>query len=124
MLEAVVRIRLIDDGRRPRTAGRERGHLLPTDPQRLFCALAPAGSQSVGEHDRIDGAGARSGDALEFEPAFLEQAIEHAPGEGAVAAAALQRQIDDFPPGGRSGSWSGSSVILLSGHGSNESWRR
>src|SRR5262249_45258605 len=31
---------------------------------------------------------------------FLEQPVEHAPRDGAVAAAALQRQIDDFPPGG------------------------
>jgi hypothetical protein len=60
--------------------------------------LSPAGRQTVDKHDGIDGAGARSSDAFEFEPAFLEQTIEHAPGEGAVAAE--QRQIDDFPPGG------------------------
>src|SRR5262249_32216612 len=54
------------------------------------------GRQTVGEHDRVYGAGARSGNAFEFEPAFLEQPIEHAPREGAMAAAALQRQIDDF----------------------------
>ena len=30
------------------------------------------------------------------EPALLEQPVEHAPGEGAVRAAALQREVDQL----------------------------
>ena len=96
MLEAVVRIGLVDDRCCERTARRQHRHFFPVGPQ----CLARAGRQAIGKHDRIDRTGARSGDAFEFEPAFLEQPIDDAPSEGAVAAAALQRQIDDFSPGG------------------------
>ena len=36
------------------------------------------------------------GDGLDGEPALLEQAVQHAPGEGAVRAATLQRQVDEL----------------------------
>ena len=50
----------------------------------------------VGEHDRIDSAGARCADAFEAKPFVLEQTIKYAPGERAVTAAALQRQVHNF----------------------------
>ena len=53
----------------------------------------PRASPSASMHG-IDRAGRRAGNALDLEPPVLEQMIEHAPGEGAVGAAALQRQID------------------------------
>ena len=56
--------------------------------------LAAALRQTVGEHDGVDAAGAGRGDAVEADPSVFEQAVEHAPGEGAVTAAALERQVD------------------------------
>jgi hypothetical protein len=49
----------------------------------------PVLRQAVGHQHRIDRAGAGAADCFEGEPALLEQAIEHAPGESAVRAAAL-----------------------------------
>ena len=46
---------------------------------------------------RIDGAGAGAADALDVDLVVLEQPVEHAPGEGAMGAAALQREIDNAP---------------------------
>ena len=49
-------------------------------------------------NDGVDGAGA-GWRLYPFEGSdviILEQAIEHAPGEGAVGAAALQREVDDL----------------------------
>ena len=56
--------------------------------------LSPAAHQSVGQQHGIDRAGRGAGDAFDLEPAVFQQMIEHAPGEGAVRAAALQREID------------------------------
>src|SRR5215203_2205844 len=56
----------------------------------LGAALAPA----VDEHDGVHRAGAGAGDRLDREPPVLDQLVEHAPGEGAVRAAALQRERD------------------------------
>src|SRR6185437_3711759 len=54
----------------------------------------PAARQSVGEHDGINRTGRGAGNAFDLKPAVVEQMVEHAPGEGAERAAALQRQID------------------------------
>ena len=56
--------------------------------------LRSAAREPVGEHDRIHGAGRRAGDAVDGDAAVGEQAVEHAPGEGAVRAAALQGEIE------------------------------
>jgi hypothetical protein len=53
-------------------------------------ALGPAVGQDCGVHR----ARRRAGNRDDAQPLFLEQTVEHAPGEGAVRAAALQRQID------------------------------
>src|SRR6266446_5034078 len=56
--------------------------------------LGTAAGESVRQHDRVHRTGRSTGDALDLEPSVLENMIEHAPGEGAVRAAALQRQVD------------------------------
>ena len=63
-----------------------------------FCARAvsAAAHPAIGQRDRVHGAGAGAGYRLDVEPPVLEQPVEHAPGERAVRAAALQRDIDGF----------------------------
>jgi hypothetical protein len=58
--------------------------------------LAAARRQPIGEHDGVDRAGARSSDAFEMQGFLFEQAVEHAPGERAVTAVTLQRQVHNF----------------------------
>ena len=41
-------------------------------------------------------AGRGAGYGLDREPGLLEQPVEHAPGESAVGAAALQREVDQL----------------------------
>ncbi len=60
----------------------------------LARALAAAVGQAIGQHGGVHRAGAGRADALDGDALVLEQAVEHAPGEGAVRAAALQRQVD------------------------------
>ncbi len=50
--------------------------------------------QSGRDQDGVDCAGAGAADGAERQAALLQQAIQRAPGEGAVRAAALQRQIE------------------------------
>src|SRR5262249_23533399 len=56
--------------------------------------VRPAAGEPVGEHDRVHRSRRRAGDAFDPDPAVVEPLIEHAPGEGAVRAAALQGEID------------------------------
>src|SRR5262249_24962957 len=56
--------------------------------------LRPAACQPVRQHDGVHRAGRGTGDALDLDPPVLEHMIEHAPGEGTVRAAALQRQVN------------------------------
>ena len=63
---------------------------------RLFAAAA---RKTVGEHHRVHGAGGRAGHARDMDAAVFQQMIDHAPGEGAMRAAALKRQIDLLFPG-------------------------
>ena len=56
--------------------------------------VGSAALEAVGEHHRVDRAGRGAGNALDREPPVLQQMIEHAPGEGAMRAAALQREVD------------------------------
>ena len=55
--------------------------------------FASTGRQAIRQHHRVDRAGAGRADAVEGEPLVLEQPIKHTPGESAVAADALQRQV-------------------------------
>src|SRR4051794_22364187 len=58
-------------------------------------ALAAAAlDEALGEHRGVERAGAGAADALDPQPLLLQQTVEDAPGEGAVAAAALQSEVD------------------------------
>src|SRR5215470_7228817 len=47
----------------------------------------------MGGGDSVHGTGARRAHCVDCEPAILEQLIEHAPGECAMRASTLQRQV-------------------------------
>ncbi len=53
------------------------------------------------EHDGVDRAGAGRGGAFERNAIVFQQAVEHAPGEGAVTAAALETEVNGLGPGRR-----------------------
>ncbi len=78
---------------------RERTVEADTTPERFELrprGVGPAFEPAFDEDDAVHGAGARSGDRLDGEAAVLEQRVEHAPGEGAVGAAALQARGRSF----------------------------
>ncbi len=58
---------------------------------RLF---ASAAGETVGQHHGVDGSRRGAGNALDDKPLVAQKLFEHAPGEGAMRAAALQREID------------------------------
>ena len=62
----------------------------------LASALPSPLLEAGGEHDGVHRAGARAADRGNLDPRVLGQRVEHAPGVGAVRAAALQGQIDDL----------------------------
>jgi hypothetical protein len=66
----------------------------PETPQGFARAGPAAGHQAVGQHHGVHRARAGAADGVEFDTFFFEQSIQHAPGEGAVGTASLQRQID------------------------------
>jgi hypothetical protein len=51
------------------------------------------GGKAVDQHRGVHRARRCARDAVDAQPGFLEQAVEHAPGESAVRAAALQREV-------------------------------
>ena len=71
------------------------GHLAPECLQGSAGIPGPALGETVGEHHGVHGARRRSRDAVDAEPRLLQQPIEDAPGEGAVRASALERQINE-----------------------------
>ena len=82
---------------RPRRKGLKRrrlGDAAPEILQRRAGAFGAALGIAVDQHRRIHRAGRRAGNAIDSQPGLLEQAIEHAPGKGAMRAAALQREVD------------------------------
>ena len=58
----------------------------------------PAAGEPVGQHHRVEGAGRGAGNTGDLEPLIGQQLVDHAPGEGAVGAAPLQREIDPLAP--------------------------
>ena len=81
------------------------GHRLPHGPQLRLRARTAAFSQARRERHGVDCAGAGAADPADVDGLLLEQAIEHAPGEGAMRAAALQREIETLlsPKGNQGG---------------------
>jgi len=65
-------------------------------PKRLSCRIGPPDGQAMREQDGVDRTGARGADAFKRDAIVFQQAIEYAPGKGAVAAAALKSQINRF----------------------------
>ena len=74
----------------------ETGDLAPEFGECAFGSVMPTLGQTAGEHGRVDGPGTRRTDAVERDALLLKQAIEHAPGKGAVRASALERRVDRF----------------------------
>ena len=81
-----------DRARRRRRRGR-RGAARRVEP--LAGAGVAAEHPAVLERGGVHRAGGGGGDAFDLDVVLLEQAVERAPGEGAVRAAALQREVDD-----------------------------
>jgi hypothetical protein len=71
-------------------------HALPEPSERISRLVTPATRQTVREHDGVDRTGAGRGGAFKRQSTIFQQAIEHAPGKGAVAAATLKTQINRF----------------------------
>ena len=67
----------------------------PEGLERLARAGGPALLMAVDQHRRVHRPRRRAGDAVDLEPGLFQKAIENAPGEGAMRAAALQRHIDE-----------------------------
>ena len=85
---------LVEQARLQRAEGRGMADAPPEIGERLLRAALAAFGQAVGQHGGVHGAGAGRDDALEGQIVLLEQPVEHAPGEGAMRAAALQREVD------------------------------
>ena len=65
----------------------------------IAAGLSPLGLRlrpAVGQRHGVDGARAGAADPGGPQPAVHQQGVQHAPGEGAVRAAALQRKVNDF----------------------------
>ena len=73
-------------------------HRAPEIGEPLARLVGSAAGEPVGQHDRVDRSRRSAGNTLDLETAVVEQLVEDAPGEGAVRAAALQREIDGFAP--------------------------
>ncbi len=68
--------------------------LAPESIERLARALCPAGGVALRQHHGVQGAGTGAAEPFDDDALILEQPVEHAPGERAMRAAALQREID------------------------------
>jgi hypothetical protein len=66
-----------------------------------FAPWRPPTDKPWGEYHGVDGTGARRSNAVKGQVIFFEEAIEHAPSEGAVAAPALEGQVERFLLGNR-----------------------
>ena len=67
-----------------RAEGGSLGDLAPERFEFLARALVAGLGMTVGHHGGVHGAGRGARDGLDGELALLEQAVQHAPGEGAV----------------------------------------
>ncbi len=84
----------VEPARLQRRLHRRDADALPEPGERRLGAVAAPDRIAGGEDRRIHRAGAGRGNPLDVDPLLLEQAIEHAPGEGAMGPAALQGEID------------------------------
>jgi hypothetical protein len=72
--------------------------------------LAPTRGEAVRRHRRVHRARRGAGDAVDFEPGLLQQPVDRAPGEGAMCAAALQREVHEQRLAPRGGGGGGSAL--------------
>jgi hypothetical protein len=100
--ERVIGADAVEPARLQRREDRRPTDALPEGGKRRLGAIAASGRKPVGEDGCVHRARAGRGNPLDLDPLLLEQPVEHAPGEGAMGAAALQRQVDRFRRGGRS----------------------
>ena len=96
MFQPVFRAQPVDQGRLEDAAPGFRGEPVPERTQRGFCAIAAACRQARGKDYGVDRTGAAGRDSVERKPLVFQQPVEHAPGERAMRAAPLERQVDDF----------------------------
>ena len=86
--------RLFQGARLHRAHGEAGAEAAPEALHAVTRAGAAALAQAEGEDGGIDGAGRGAGHAFEIQPILIQQPLQHAPGEGAMGAAALQGQVD------------------------------
>jgi hypothetical protein len=94
--ERVIARQPLDRQRLQRTEACRLGDACPERGERLARRVAAAARQTAGEHHGIHRAGRSGADALEGDALVLEEAIEHAPGEGAMRTTALEGEVDRF----------------------------
>ena len=78
--------------------GAELGGLRHFPPERLQARAGAIGAVrgiTIDHDGAVHGSGRGARDTIEAKPVLLQQAVEHAPGEGAMRAAALQREVDE-----------------------------
>src|SRR5271155_2538040 len=93
-VEAPIPHELVEDGSADRAVSR-RGAGSRPEPLQTFPRLGGAAARhAVGERDRVHGAGAGAADGLDANSLVLQELVENTPGESAVRAAALQRELD------------------------------
>src|SRR5262249_2546908 len=71
------------------------GNATPELLERGLGTVGAAGRLAADKDGCVHGAGRGSGNALDLQARLLQQAIEHSPGEGAVRASALKREVHE-----------------------------
>ncbi len=97
LVERPVAGHAVPGGRAQRIEGAGLADAGPEVAQEPARGLPAAGIQARHEGRGVHRPGAGAADTDDLEVLFLQQAVEHAPGEGAVGAAALQGEVDPDP---------------------------
>ena len=84
----------------------------PEPGQRRARRLAPARDQPIGHDHGVHCAGRGAADPLDGDPLLGQEPVQHAPGKGAMGAAALESKIDLFHGGRHDSRGSGSPRVL------------
>jgi len=69
-------------------------HLLPEIRQRRLGSFAASERETVRQHDCVHRPGACCAHSIDLKAGLLEQALQNAPGESAMRASTLEREID------------------------------
>src|SRR5579883_760363 len=87
-------LELLDPGAANGIVPADLGHAAPETIERGARPGGPALVEALRQDGAVHRPGARPADPFDLDPLVLEQAVEHAPGESAMRAAALERQVD------------------------------